>query len=137
MRFALLAALAAVGLGAGPAAAQNDAISGVWMAREGTPSTLTPWISSSDVQTMYLMPSGEYRREIVVEGPGAGGKFIDSGEYRFVPPSTFRYQRHSYVACVAYCSPYPATGPSAGDLPIQVDGPGRLVFIGLHWTRVR
>jgi hypothetical protein len=114
---------------------------GVWRAHEGTSSGIFPGVSASDVQTMWLSPSGQYRREIVVEGgdgtTGAGGMIVDSGEYRFIAPQTFQYIRHSWLVCTAGgCTPGQPIGPNAGTLPFQLAGPGQSSFIGLLWTKV-
>src|SRR5580658_3015160 len=72
-----------------PAAAQEVSIVGVWRAVEGTPSGMTPGITSSDVQVLTFTADGQYRRQITVEGGngvvGAAGTIIDSGLYKFVP----------------------------------------------------
>jgi hypothetical protein len=141
--FLLLASCAASLLAVGPAAEQDDSIAGVWRAYEGTPSGIFPGVvSSSDVQTMWLSPSGQYRREIVVEGGdgvnGAGGMIVDSGEYKFVAPQTFQYSRNSWLVCTfAGCVPGEPIGPNTGTLPFQLVGPGQASFIGLLWTKLR
>jgi hypothetical protein len=125
------------------AAAQGSAISGVWRSGvEGTPSGMGPDVSASDVQTLYLSPDGQYRREVSVEGgdgrQGAGGKIVDSGFYRFTPPATFEYQRNGWLVCTfAGCLPGQPIGPNTGTLPFQLTGPGRAMFLGLPWIKVR
>jgi hypothetical protein len=135
------AVLAVALLVAEPAAAQDSYIAGVWRAREGALSGIFPGVSSSDVQTIWLSPSGQYRREVVVEGgdgaTGAGGTIVDSGEYRFIAPQTFQYIRHSWVVCTAGgCTPGQPIGPNTGTLPFQLAGPAQSSFIGLLWTKV-
>jgi hypothetical protein len=125
-----------------PGVAQEGSIAGVWRAREGTPSSTFPGVSASDVQTMWLSPAGQYRREIVVEGGdgvnGAGGMIVDSGEYRFVAPRTFQYSRQSWLVCtVGGCVPGQPIGPNTGTLPFELIGPRQASFIGLIWTKLR
>jgi hypothetical protein len=125
-----------------PGAAQDDSIAGVWRAREESVSGIFPGVSASDIQTMWLSPSGQYRREIVVEGGdgvnGAGGMIVDSGEYTFVPPQTFQYSRHSWLVCtIGGCVPGQPIGPNTGTLPFELVGSGQANFIGLLWTKLR
>src|SRR5580692_4378057 len=137
-------AFLAVGLLAlGPVAAQDASIAGVWRASEGTPSGIFPGVvNASDVQTMWLSSSGQYRREIVVEGGdgvnGAGDMIVDSGEYKFVAPQTFQYSRHSWLVCtIGGCVPGQPIGPNTGTLPFELVGSGQANFIGLLWTKLR
>jgi hypothetical protein len=122
-----------------PVMAQDAEISGVWRAVEGSPSA--PGMpGASDVQTLTLTPDGRYRRQIVVEGgngeQGAGGTFLDTGQFRFTAPSTFAYTRQSYDLCTAItCSAYPAPPPDQGSLTFVVGPSGHARFIGLDWTR--
>jgi len=89
-----------------PGAAQDDSIAGVWRAREESASGILPGVNASDIQTMWLSPSGQYRREIVVEGGdgvnGAGGMIVDSGassrRKRFSIPATAGWFAPSGVA---------------------------------------
>jgi hypothetical protein len=139
MRRIVAVVTAAFVLQAWSAVAQQ--ISGVWQAREGNPSGLSN-TSSSDVQTLFLTPEGQYRREIVVEGGnginGAGGKIVDQGNYRFMPPQTFQYARQSWTVCTAlHCGPGTPIGPPQGTLPFTLVAPNRAQFIGLSWTKVR
>lgn len=73
-----------------PVGAMAQSIAGVWRSQvEGTPSGMTQQVTSSDVQTMTLSPSGQYQRQVTVEGgngvTGAAGNIVDSGVYRFTP----------------------------------------------------
>ena len=125
-----------------PGAAQDDSIAGVWRAREESASGIFPGVSASDIQTMWLSPSGQYRREIVVEGGdgvnGAGGMIVDSGEYTFVAPQTVQYSRHSWLVCtIGGCVPGQPIGPNTGTLPFELVGPGQANFIGLLWTKLK
>ena len=125
------------------AAAEGTAISGMWRSGvEETPSGIGPDVSASDVQTLYLSPDGQYRREVSVEGgdgrQGAGGKIVDSGFYRFTPPATFEYQRRGWLVCTfAGCLPGQPIGPNAGTLPFELTGAGTAVFLGLPWVKLR
>jgi len=105
-----------------PGAAQDDSIAGVWRAREESSSGVFPGVSASDIQTMWLSPSGQYRREIVVEGGdgvnGAGGMIVDSGEYTFVAPQTFQYSRHSWLVCTIGLRTGTADRAKYGDAPV-------------------
>ena len=53
-RIFLAASFAAVALttAGGPLAAQEAAVAGIWQTREGTPSGMTPEITSSDIQSL-------------------------------------------------------------------------------------
>lgn len=139
----LLASILAAGLWHMPAAAQSSPISGVWQSGvEGIPSGTGPEVSASDVQTLQLSQDGQYRREITVEGGdgriGAGGKIIDSGFYRFTPPTTFEYRRSSWLVCTfGGCLPGQPIGANAGTLTFQLTAPGRAIFLGLPWLKVR
>lgn len=130
-------------LSAPAAAADGTAISGIWRSGvEGTPSGIGPDVSASDVQTLYLSPDGQYRREVSVEGgdgrQGAGGKVVDSGLYRFTPPATFEYQRRGWLVCTfAGCLPGQPIGPNAGTLAFELTGPGTAMFLGLPWVKLR
>jgi hypothetical protein len=121
--------------------AEAQDITGVWQAREGNPSGyFNP--GSSDVQTLFLTPEGQYRREIVVEGgngsTGAAGKIVDQGSYRFTPPQAFQYVRQSWTLCTALrCGPGTPIGPQQATLPFALVAPNRAQFIGLVWTKIR
>ena len=140
MAFALLAAACAW---TAPAVAQDGGIAGVWRSQvEGTPSGTRPGVSASDVQTLYLNPNGQYRREIVVEGGdgrrGAGGTIVDAGLWRFTPPQTLEYQRQSWQVCTAAgCHPDQPIGANAGALPFRLTAPGHASFLDLTWTMIR
>jgi hypothetical protein len=137
------ATLVAACLSATPTAAQNVSIVGVWRSSvEGTPSGLSPHVTSSDVQKLTLTADGHYRREITVEGGngvvGAAGTIIDSGLYRFTPPETLQYSRQSWVICTyTGCLPGTAPPPNEGTLPFQLTGPGQATFLGLTWTKIQ
>ncbi len=138
----LYALLALTLLACGTAAAQNASIAGVWQAREGTPSGDRYWVYSSDVQTLFLSPDGQYQRKIVAEGGngvwGAAGTIIDSGTYSFSAPETFQYRRSSYVICTAGgCMPGQPGGANTGTLPFTLVGQGQAIFLQLRWTKVR
>jgi hypothetical protein len=120
-----------------PALAQEAAVAGVWRTQEGTPSGMGPGVTSSDVQTLFLYPNGRYRREIVVEGPGAGGKIIDSGEYRFRSPNVLQYRRQSWLVCVTYCAPAQPIGANSGTLPFELVGDHQAIFLQLGWTKIQ
>jgi hypothetical protein len=139
------AALAVGGVAAviAPAAAMAQSIVGVWRSQvQGTPSGMTSQVTSSDVQTMTLTADGRYQRQIVVEGgngvTGAAGTMTDSGVYRFTPPSSFQYQRSSWVTCTALgCAPGQPDGPNTGTLPFTLSDATHASFIGIYWTRIQ
>jgi hypothetical protein len=141
-RLAVAFAVAALGAACGPVAAQESAIAGIWRAQEGTPSGTVPGVTSSDIQTLFLSPNGQYRREIIVEGgdgqTGAAGKIIDSGEYRFMLPNILQYRRRSWVICgFAGCVPGQPIGANYGTLPFQLTGQGQAIFLQLGWTKIQ
>ena len=118
-----------------PGAAQDDSIAGVWRAHEESASDIFPGVSAGDIQTMWLSPSGQYRREIVVEGGdgvnGAGGMIVDSGEYTFVAPQTFQYSRQSWLVCtIGGCVPGQPIGPNTGTLPFELVGRDKPILSG-------
>lgn len=126
-----------------PSVAAAQSIAGTWRSSvEGTPSGMTSRVTSSDVQTMTLSAGGQYRRQITVEGgngvTGAAGTIIDSGQYRFTPPSSFRYQRSGWLVCTyAGCLPGTPIGANAGTLPFTFTAANRATFLGLTWTKVQ
>ncbi|HEX3916300.1 MAG TPA: hypothetical protein VHW60_03100 [Caulobacteraceae bacterium] len=142
-------ALAAAGVAAlaamAPAAAMAQSIAGVWRSQvEGTPSGMTPQVTSSDVQTMTLTADGRYQRQITVEGGngvyggGAAGNIVDSGQYRFSAPNAFQYQRASWTVCTAGgCMPGTPVGANSGTLPFVLSDATHATFLGLAWTRIQ
>jgi hypothetical protein len=141
---AALAAVAVLALAAmAPAGAMAQSIAGVWRSQvEGIPSGTTSQVTSSDVQTMTLTADGRYQRQVTVEGgngvTGAGGNVVDSGQYRFVAPSSFQYQRSSWVVCGPLgCLPGQPIGPNAGTLPFTLSDATHATFLGIAWTRIQ
>jgi len=140
------AALAIAGgaalLALAPAAAMAQSIVGVWRSQvQGTPSGMTPQVTSSDVQTLTLTADGHYQRQITVEGgngvTGAAGNIVDTGVYQFTPPGSFQYQRTSWVVCALACLPGQPDGPNAATLPFTLTDATHATFIGIYWTRIQ
>jgi hypothetical protein len=139
------AALTGIALAAAmaPGAAAAQSVVGVWRSQaQGTPSGMTPQVTSSYVETLTLTADGRYQRQITVEGgngvTGAAGNLVDTGVYRFTPPSTFQYQRQSWQVCTALgCGPGQPDGPNTGAVPFNLTDASHATFIGLNWSRIQ